>query len=442
LYLQQFSYKVTHIKGKDNSADALSRLPVGPAQLTDAAATKVYACSLASQAIPSALTPKEVELASERDPTLKLVREAVTSGDWSSLSGTMYKALSDEIWVLGQIVMRGNRIILPESLWKQTLSLAHEGHQGITRTKARLREKVWWPNMDKQVEQLVKACYQCQLVGPRTKPEPIRSTKLPEGPWNDIAADLLEIPGGNHLLVVIDNFSRWPEVVLVKKTDAQHIITAMEGIFRTHGLPQSIRTDNGPPFASKEFESFLQHLGIEPKKGIPYWPQSNGEVERCNQTILKAVRIANLEGTSWKIALENFLFQYRTTPHSTTGLPPAKLLMGRTLRDKLPRLTIPEDRATEAEWQQRLRERDALNKLRQKEYADKKRSAEHSIIEQGDDVLLKQTRENKLDTNFESMPYKVIQKEGNSILLENHEGVRKMRNIAHVKKTDKTFNSS
>ena len=114
--------------------------------------------------------------------------------------------------------------------------------------------------------------------------------------------------------------------------------------------------------------------------------------------------------------------------------------MGRTLRNKLPRLTIPEDRATEAEWQQRLRERDALNKLRQKEYADKKRSAEHSIIEQGDDVLLKQTRENKLDTNFEPMSYKVIQKEGNSILLENHEGVRKMRNIARVKKTDKTFN--
>jgi hypothetical protein len=60
LYLQQFSYKVTHIKGKDNSADALSRLPVGPSQLNDAAATKVYACSLARQAIPSALTTKEV----------------------------------------------------------------------------------------------------------------------------------------------------------------------------------------------------------------------------------------------------------------------------------------------------------------------------------------------------------------------------------------------
>ena len=116
--------------------------------------------------------------------------------------------------------------------------------------------------------------------------------------------------------------------------------------------------------------------------------------------------------------------------------------MGRTLRDKLPKLTIPEDRATEAEWQQLLRERDALNKLRQKEYADTRRSAEHSIIEEGDEILLKQTRENKLDTNFEPAPYKVIQKDGNALLLENKEGVRKMRNVAHVKKLVKQSTDS
>ncbi len=53
----------------------------------------------------------------------------------------MYKAISDEIWVLGQIVMRGNRIIMPGSLWKQTLSLAHEGHQGIVRSRNHGYEK-------------------------------------------------------------------------------------------------------------------------------------------------------------------------------------------------------------------------------------------------------------------------------------------------------------
>ena len=344
LYLQQFNYTIRHIRGKNNSAEVLSCLPVGEVETADAKESKAHACSIASQAVPAALTPKEVELASEHDKTLMLVRKAITTEDWTYLTGTMYKALSDELWVLGQLVMCGERIVMPESLWKRTVRLAHEGHQGMVRTNARLREKVWWPHMDKQVEQFVKACYPCQLVGPRAKPEPVRSTKLPEGPWTDIAIDLVEIPGGNHLLVAVDNYTQWPEVILLKKTDARHVITAMEGIFRTHWLPVSVRSDNGPPFASKEFDAFLEYLGIEHKKGIPYWPQSNGEVERCNRTILKVIRIANLEGTDWKRALENFLFQYRTTPHATTGMSPAELLMGRKLRDKLPRLKIPNDR--------------------------------------------------------------------------------------------------
>ena len=148
--------------------------------------------------------------------------------------------------------MRGNRIILPEKLWEHTVKLAHEGHQGIVRTKSRLREKVWWPNIDKQVESFIKACYPCQLVARQPRPEPMISTQLPEGPWVDIAIDLLEIPGGNHLLVVIDYFSRWPEVISVPKTDAHNIIKSMESIFQTHGLPESVRSDNGQPFASAE----------------------------------------------------------------------------------------------------------------------------------------------------------------------------------------------
>ena len=438
LYLQQFNNTIRHIRGKNNSADVLSRLPVGEVETADAKESKAYACSIASQAVPAALTPKEVELAWEHDKTPMLVRKAITTGDWTYLAGTMYKALSDELWVLGQLVMRGERIVMPESLRKRSVTLAHEGHQGMVRTKARLREKVWWPHMDEQVEQFVKACYPCQLVGPRAKPEPVRSTKLPEGPWTDIAIDLVEIPGGNHLLVAVDNYTRWPEVILLKKTDARHVITAMEGIFRTHGLPVSVRSDNGPPFTSKEFDAFLEYQGIEHKKGIPYWPQSNGEVERCNRTILKVIRIANLEGTDWKRAQESFLFQYRTTPQATTGMSPAELLMGRKLREKLPRLKIPNDRATEAEWQQLLRERDALAKLRQKEYTDLRQSAEHSNIVEGDEVLLRQTRENKLSPNFEPEPYKVIEKDGNAVVIADAEGNTKMRNAAHMKKLVQT----
>ena len=193
----------------------------------------------------------------------------------------MYKALSEELWVLGQLVLRGNPIVMPESLWKHTIALAHEGHQGMTRTKARLREKVWWPNMEKQVEHFVKACHPCLLVGPSSKTEPIRfhGVTMPLTYWRFPAETTCA-------------GARWPEVILLKKTDASHVTRAMEGIFQTHGIPESVRSDSGPPFSSADFEGFLDYLGIVHLKGIPYWPQSNGEVERCNKNLLKIIRIA------------------------------------------------------------------------------------------------------------------------------------------------------
>ena len=123
LYLQQFCYVVKHIAGKENSADALSRLPVGPHEHQDAVDTREYAFSIANEAIPAALTAHEVERASEKVHTLQLVREAISSGDWSRLSGTMYKALAEELWVFGQLVLRGNRIVMPASLQKRTIWL-------------------------------------------------------------------------------------------------------------------------------------------------------------------------------------------------------------------------------------------------------------------------------------------------------------------------------
>ena len=196
-------------------------------------------------------------------------------------------------------------------------------------------------------------------------------------------------------------------------------------------MPETIRSDNGLPFASKEFEGFLGYLGIEHRKGVPYWPQSNGEADRCNKTLLKIVRITHLEGKDWRKALENILFQYRVTPHTVTGMSPAELLMGRKLRDKLPKVQIHKDQATEA---QLLKERDARAKLRQKEYADRTQAAQYSNIKQGDRVLLKWTRKNNLSPNYEPDPYKVIHKDGNAVTLEDANGNSKMRNIAHMKK--------
>ena len=76
----------------------------------------------------------------------------------------------------------------------------------------------------------------------------------------------------------------------------------------------------------------MEEHGIEQTKGIPYWPPSNGEVERHNETLLKILRIAKIEKANFKREMENFILAYRSTPHSTTGMSPAEMLFNRKLR--------------------------------------------------------------------------------------------------------------
>ena len=101
-------------------------------------------------------------------------------------------------------------------------------------------------------------------------------------------------------------------------------------------------------------------MAIDHKKGIPYWPQNDGKVERFNKTLLKIIRIAQLQGKNWKGEVQDFLFHYCSTPHTVT----------RKLRDKLSQVRSPGDQATEADWQIILRKSYAQRKLREKEYAD------------------------------------------------------------------------
>ena len=165
--------------------------------------------------------------------------------------------------------------------------------------------------------------------------------------WRSLARDLnwpswdikwRTPPGRGRLLFLLDRS------YTTEENRCQPRSKKLGSIFATHGLPQTIHSDNGLLFVSKEFEGFLEYLGIQHKEGVPYWPQSNGEVERCNETLLKIVRIARLEGKDWWKSLQNFLFQYRVTPHTVTAVSPALLLVGRKLRDKLRQVKILEDR--------------------------------------------------------------------------------------------------
>ena len=176
-------------------------------------------------------------------------------------------------------------------------------------------------------------------------------TNLPKGPWQNVSVDFCgPFPSGDYLLVVIDDHSRYPEVEILKTTSSKSTIPRLDKIFSAFGVPQEVKTDNGPPFNSADFRTFAQYLGFSHRKITPYWPQANGEVERFMRTLEKAIRTAQIEGKPWKQELYTFLRNYRATPHSTTDVSPYDVMFQRPMKTKLPE--APNERETTAERKQ------------------------------------------------------------------------------------------
>lgn len=140
--------------------------------------------------VPVALTPKEIEQASFEDAELRQVRNCVMSGNWECTLPS-YAHVKDELSTYGELLLRGTRIVIPKILRDKVVKLAHEGHQGVVKTKYRLRSKVWWPGMDKDVEELCKRCHGCQVTSSYGPPEPMCRVLPPNAPWQDCSADLL-----------------------------------------------------------------------------------------------------------------------------------------------------------------------------------------------------------------------------------------------------------
>ena len=97
------------------------------------------------------------------------------------------------------------------------------------------------------------------------------------------------------VIVLVDYYSRFYEVDVIKSTVADSVIQCVDTHFSRHGIPHSIRTDNGPPFNSSAFSDFLTQKGVRHVRNTPLWPRSNGDVERQNRSLMKAIRAAHIE---------------------------------------------------------------------------------------------------------------------------------------------------
>ena len=235
------------------------------------------------------LSREEISEVTRKDAILQEVMRLISTGLWDILKlveGLEPSALqrlanirSELTSVDGNLVLRGHRMVVSDALQKRVVELADEGHQGLVKTLGLLGSKVWSPRMDSVVDSVVKLCVLCQVAPLKPSREPLQITPLPNGPWEQVSNDFCEV-AGHYVLVVIDDYSRFPEIEVVHSTSAKAVITKLKRIFAASGVPQAVESDNDPPFNGGEFAQFAKYLGFKHRKVSPLWPEANGEVER------------------------------------------------------------------------------------------------------------------------------------------------------------------
>ena len=184
-------------------------------------------------------------------------------------------------------------------------------------------------------------------------------------------------------MVITDDYSRYPVGEPVRSTLALAVVPQLNKTFSTFGIPEIVRSDNGPPFNGRKFREFAQTLGFKHRKVTPFWPRAKGQVERFMRAIKKSVAAAKAEGKPWKTEVFQLLGNYRSTPHSSTGIAPATALFNRPMRNKLPEVPQPINNSTD------VAQGDHRAKIRMKGYADSKANVKPSNISVGDTVVVK-----------------------------------------------------
>ena len=189
-------------------------------------------------ALPSTLTLIDISKATAQDESLCALKNALSNrANWNDLKLKPFKQIKNKIAIDHdhQVLLWGSRIIIPISLQKQVIKIAHQGHQGIAKTKARLREAVWFPNLDKHVRSELEHCLACQATSQPNRPEPINVTRIPDSPWDKVKIDFYgPLPSGQYILVVIGCYSRFPEIEILTAISAQKVIPKLDCIFAQH----------------------------------------------------------------------------------------------------------------------------------------------------------------------------------------------------------------
>ncbi|KAE9548285.1 hypothetical protein FO519_008502 [Halicephalobus sp. NKZ332] len=210
---------------------------------------------------------------------------------------------------------RYDRPLMPYSLREKIIKEYHEdpligGHMGVAKIMDKIKERAWWPRMDGDIAEIIKACQSCQMhktkAGDRVQAI-VRPIITPSRPFERVHIDTIgPIPstGGNrfnHILVIRDALTRFTILEPLKTVEANEITTAIEQqLISIFGVPESVVTDNHKSLTGKAFKELERAYGIKHTTTCPYNPSANGMVERSNRVIMDGIK-QNADAKNWDL---------------------------------------------------------------------------------------------------------------------------------------------
>ena len=335
--LAQFDFTVTYLPGRANLvADALSRRSwLTAVELADSSVEEegVYRTAIDDGFMSELLAAAEAD-------------EWYARHKQDAAAGLRPDFLSEGAW-LYRLPTRGHmQLVIPDAagIKRELLYEAHDamsaGHMGVDKTYRRILEHFWWPRVYTDVLEYVTSCPECQVSKANNAKQEglLKPLAIPDQPWESVSLDILSgLPktSAPHkfdaMAVFVCRLTKMVRLAPMRKaTKAPEFAKLfLNTVFRSHGLPKELVSDRDPRFVSRFWKSMFAALGTKLCKSSAYHPQTDGQTERANRTVLQILRtqIAEKQNT-WADALPFVEFAYNSSVHAGSKYSPFMLNQG------------------------------------------------------------------------------------------------------------------